>query len=338
MRRPIKKYVAGTQYIGTWKNTNIPIYDVLSYDGLNSIIGYAKHLNNDEMVLYRGQCELYDSLLPSIRRNPSQADDERTSLDEVIEKLYKDVALNKSMAWNDEVKGWEVLMKTTYEAALQHYGVKTDCLDFVDNHWTALWFALNRYDRDTGKYVKRKGTADTNINMMYVDEDPMYWYDLSKNKKPETKQQGMNYKKKIQTVEAEKKEYNARNKKKQAYLLLYLAETSVPEVRGLYLGKDRYTVDLRKALPGVFLRPVAQHGWVVKAKKSDYDHTKHLLCILRLTVDLVDDFLGNGALLQEDNFFPSPETDLGYRLFLTRQKRSKYEKTKLKNLLPEGFI
>lgn len=337
MKRPRKVYVPGTQYIGTWSGTKIPVFDVLNYDGLNSIIGYAKHLNNDQMVLYRGQCKLYDSLLPSIRRDIASASKKRADLDNVINKLYNDEKLNDAMDWNKEVEGWKLLMNTTYEAALQHYGVDTDCVDFVDNHWTALWFALHQYDSDTRSYQRRKGAVAKDA-LLNIDEDPLYYYDLTKLKKPKTKQKGKNYQEKVRVVEQEKKNYSERNKKEQAYLFLYLAETAVPEVRGLYLGEERYTVDLRKALPGIFIRPMAQHGWIVKAQNSDYDYKKHVLCILRLTVDMVDAFLGNGELLQENNFFPSPESDLGYRLFLTRQKNSAYENKKFPVLIPEGYI
>ncbi len=46
MKRPKRVYIPGTQYIGKWKNTNILIFDVLNYDGLNQIIGYTKHLTD----------------------------------------------------------------------------------------------------------------------------------------------------------------------------------------------------------------------------------------------------------------------------------------------------
>lgn len=51
---------------------------------------------------------------------------------------------------------------------LQHYGVRTHCQDFVDNHWTALWFALYEL-----KKCREKGqTAKTNYyNYYYVKEN-----------------------------------------------------------------------------------------------------------------------------------------------------------------------
>ncbi|WP_026661856.1 FRG domain-containing protein [Butyrivibrio proteoclasticus] len=337
MKRPTRRYIPGTQYIGKWKNTNIPVFDILSHDGLNQIIGYTKHLNNDEMVLYRGQSKLYETLLPSIRRDSAHEAEKRKKLKEVLDGIYSDKRLNKSMSWNDEINGWKLFIETTYEAALQHYGVETDCIDFVDNHWTALWFALHEYDKENNRYIRRKGLAKGD-NMEYIDENPLYRYDLSQLGNVKTKQQEISDKEKKKAVESEKKAYTARNKKAQAYIFLYLAETAVPEVCGLYLGKERYTVDLRKVLPGMFIRPMAQHGWVVKAKDVNYDYKEHLLCVLRIAVDLADEFLGKGSLLSEENFFPKPIDDNGLHLLLTRQDGSPYQKNKLPSLLPEGYI
>ena len=48
------------------------------------------------------------------------------------------------------------------------------------------------------------------------------------------------------------------------YLLLYVADTKGENFRGVYTGTETITIDLRKALPSVLLRPCAQHGWTVK--------------------------------------------------------------------------
>ena len=122
---------------------------------------------------------------------------------------------------------------------------------------------------------------------------------------------------------------------KYGYIFLYLADTSVPEVNGLYLGKDSYTVDLRKALPPTFLRPISQHGWVVQKKEmttaaqdniemlpsnyNQYIFDKDVVAILRIKIDLIDHMLGNGILLSQGNFFPNRTHDNGYNVLYNLQ-------------------
>lgn len=364
MKRPISKTIPGTQYIGKWKNTVIPIYDVLDNHGLNSIIGYVKHLNNEGVVLYRGQCSLYKSLIPSIMHNKSETSKYERMLEESLNALYKDPDINKSMDWNKDISGWELYIKTAYEAALQHYGAKTYCVDFVDNHWTALWFALNKYDSKSGKYIKRMGLEKADNT--WIERDP-YYPTISQNKYSKvvqdiiSKYESLTLEEFCERVEANnvrsedkvdvdkliaacerkeqiQEEIRKREEKTVAYLFLFFAETSVPEVRGLYLGSNTYTVDLRKALPGYFLRPISQHGWVVKGKTNDYDYTKNVLCVLRINTELINNLIGEGVLLSQDNFFPNPEVDGGYRLLLRRQMNNDYFNKKYAYLLPEGMI
>lgn len=58
-------------------------------------------------------------------------------------------------------------------------------------------------------------------------------------------------------------------------------------------------VDLRRALPSVFLRPGAQHGWTVKMNsnkknmsRGDYSFAKDVVAILRIPLSLADDRSG----------------------------------------------
>lgn len=357
MKRPTSKTLEGTQYIGTWKNSKIPVYDVLDKNGLNSIIGYVKHLNGESTVLYRGQCTLYENLLPSILRDKNNISRNRAKLNRSIDNLYNDEELNFSMDWDDDIKGWELYIKTTYEAALQHYGAKTYCMDFVDNHWTALWFALNEYDSLIQSYKKR---SDNHIvDNTWIDKNPYFTpsrkfqsikekgkeivdkygsmseKELRKNISKSDFDKVQNY---IETYFKQEKQLLNREKHACAYIFLYYSETYDPEVRGLYLGKSTFVVDLRKALPGIYLRPSSQHGWIVKGRKEDYDYKQDILCVLRLSIPLIDTLLGNGELLSQENFFPSPEVDGGYRLLLRRQENSVYFNKSQKALLGENMI
>uniref|UniRef100_UPI003FEDA8E5 hypothetical protein n=1 Tax=Segatella copri TaxID=165179 RepID=UPI003FEDA8E5 len=74
--------------------------------------------------------------------------------------------------------------------------------------------------------------------------------------------------------------------------------TSVPEY-GITQTEYFVEVDLRKALPSIYIRPHAQHALVIKKR-------------------------GNGYLMTESNIFPSPSLDQGYNTLLMRTGIFKY--------------
>lgn len=53
------------------EGNSVPIFDVCSFNGLNQIIGYAKYINPDKKILYRGECRLHNSMRPSINHTIS---------------------------------------------------------------------------------------------------------------------------------------------------------------------------------------------------------------------------------------------------------------------------
>ena len=83
-------------------------------------------------------------------------------------------------------------------------------------------------------------------------------------------------------------------------------------------------VDLRKALPSIYLRPHAQHALVVRRrdkgnieqKAGYYDMASQVTAILRVRIDRVSNWLGEGTLLTQGNLFPSPSIDQGYNNLL----------------------
>lgn len=52
-----------------------------------------------------------------------------------------------------------MFQKLVVEAVLQHYGATTYCVDFVDNHWTALWFGLYKWDKTNSRYLLRNNSG-----------------------------------------------------------------------------------------------------------------------------------------------------------------------------------
>lgn len=341
-RIPTKKTIADTHYIGVWKNTNIPVYDVLSMAGLNEIIGYVKHSNAQKgTVLYRGQCKLYEHIYPSISRDLKTQKKDMAKLNNALDNLIQDKYMDRKMEWNVNVAGWELYMKTIYESLLQHYGAKTKCVDFVDNHWVALWFALFKFNKSEMKYVRRT-SADIDDDCDKIDFNPFYPQKAKplKRRNPSSgdKRKQKEYENWKKRVEEAKIEFAERNKLAHAYIFLYWADTSVSEFQGMYFGEETTTIDLRKAVPEFFVRPTSQHGWIVKGNSENYLFDKDVLCVLRLSVDLIDLMLGEGTLLSQDNFLPKPNIDEGYKLLLSRQVGSKFVNKSCKTLLEKDMI
>ena len=153
-------------YVSGWpkKTDVIPIYHADTPHAFNRAVGYARYINSTSgTVLYRGQNELYSSFLPSGARSGKIA---------VTEKVFDDICTDQSFSKffgleRTEIKGWREYNYMLIEAVLQHYGANTYCMDFVDNHWCALWFGLYKFDNN--HYFER--TDDGNLYVfLYVAE------------------------------------------------------------------------------------------------------------------------------------------------------------------------
>lgn len=88
-----------------------------------------------------------------------------------------------------------------------------------------------------------------------------------------------------------------------------------------------------------FLRPHAQHGLVLRRKVHQptsygadaYDIAPAVIGIIKIRIDKVHEWMGNGGLLTQNNLFPPPAYDYGYDLLLSRAelfKDSEYSITK----------
>ena len=172
--------IKGAIAIGTWKNEEVPIFSVSTQHELKQLIGYVKHINAaNGTVLYRGQTNNYPGLKPSGCRGQGYVSGD------IINGLMNDTRFQHYLGLDQpEVAGWTKYQELLIEAVLQHYGANTRCMDFVDNHWCALWFGLYRFDPVSHRYVKRTDQdgvmyiylylADTNcpsINGVYIGED-----------------------------------------------------------------------------------------------------------------------------------------------------------------------
>lgn len=360
-------------FIGTWEHSPIPIYDVPTMHSLNQLVGYVKHINAaNGTVLYRGQCSLYEKVVPSIKHDLATEKDNNDRLEEAIKAILAEEPLLKYLGLkNVDVAGWELFQKLVVEAVLQHYGATTYCVDFVDNHWTALWFGLYKWDKANSRYLLRNnyGCGEGGAHIIMSDQmnkkvppiEPTFETTVLDIKKLDelrehAKRAPISFDELVRRNRVKKFEMDHRTweracklisnyndsidrmeKSDHLFLFLYVADTNTSNFRGVYMGEKTYTIDLRKALPSNFLRPCSQHGWVVRGKNVNYDFDSQISCVIRVNIDLAKEMLGSGTLLSQDNFFPDETIDQGYNILLERQKGSRLQ-SKFKKVIPSGMI
>ena len=91
--------------------------------------------------------------------------------------------------------------------------------------------------------------------------------------------------------------------------------------KGMIVGTVTETVDLRIAVPSIFLRPHAQHGLLFR-KIANRDHGRELdysstvQGIIRFDLQDGLDWLGQGSMHSIRSLFPPPYFDQGYRILL----------------------
>lgn len=268
--------VKSETYYAASQTLDIPIYEVSSIHGLNRLIGYSKFMNKDVgKVLYRGQNRLYGSLTPSLMRGKKYSDKCLHNLKSLVNKIMLDSLLNKQFNLPAGCNS----NRSVIEGALQHYGISTRFIDLVDNHWTALWMSL--YEPET---IKSKETY-THYKSRYLDN-----YDLLSNiARGDNDPIGFGY-----------------------LLMVCVPEIKSPMENGLYRGSGFELIDLRRSLPSIFLRPHAQHAYVLRRRGPDdnnpnyYDVASQLIGIAKIRLDYIAKWLGNGELLTQNNLFPQP--------------------------------
>jgi hypothetical protein len=282
--------IAGSHFIGYHKFTigsEVPLYEIDSLHALNQIIGYAKFINRGYGdVYYRGETKLHNTLRPSLLRSGNRADSKSASLNVLITKYLTDENFIKLMKLNvDDQYSSENLI----EGMLQHYGVPTRYVDVVDNHWIALWMGLHtckKYKQMVSyyRYERRAIPYIDAVKGNEISEDKLYQY----------------------------------------VLLLAVPGDDRRKNNGIFVSKHYMIIDLRQALPSIFLRPHAQHGLIIKRCSKDahncdeYDMADSVIGILKIRVDNSHSWLGNGELLSQENLFPPPAYDNGYDILLQR--------------------
>ena len=267
---PRKVYDISSPYIkkiGTHKfkdGTTVPIFDVSDYRALNQIIGYAKFLNtNYGDVYYRGEVHLHDSVLPSVSRKKNPY-----KYEEALKKTISSAISDEKFSKFSKLLGFKKHKNAILiaEAMLQHYGYSTHFIDVVDNHWVALWFGLNQFQtiKNISEYCLYKRRTVNPIELFDTTSSTDIF---------------------------------------QYMLLIAVDNNAAPVERGIYIGNDMITIDLRSSLPSVFLRPHAQHGLVIRRNlhtpDESFDIAPNVIGIIQLRIDNVASWIGEGNRSEE---------------------------------------
>ena len=113
--------------------------------------------------------------------------------------------------------------------------------------------------------------------------------------------------------------YYCDNENAESFIILLASDAIIPSAKqdGVYCGAYTSLVDLRKAVPSYFLRPHAQHAYMLR-KNDEYpsDYSDLIVGIARISTDAGIKWLGNNEILSARSLFPTPYFDSGYEKLL----------------------
>ena len=132
--------------------------------------------------------------------------------------------------------------------------------------------------------------------------------------------------------------YYYKTDEEYSYLFLMASETAnaVGE-KGVFKSEDTTLIDLRVALPSYFIRPHAQHAYMLCKnikETTDFSDTKNtdvsdlIVGIARIPTKLGFDWLGDGEFLSVSGLFPSAYFDNGYAKVIKYYPRSTEDEIK----------
>lgn len=112
--------------------------------------------------------------------------------------------------------------------------------------------------------------------------------------------------------------YYHTSEQEYAYILL-IASDAIEHTteKGVYKGASTSLVDLRNALPSYFLRPHAQHAYMIrKNEECPVEYSDLIVGIAKIPTRLGLDWLGSNEFLTVSSLFPAAYFDSGYGVLL----------------------
>jgi hypothetical protein len=249
---------------------SFPVLHVQNSHALTKAAGYLKFIfRKDFNVVFRGQSRLHESLTPSLFRKVKQ---QKTMNDwEAALSTFVDRAAEKKAFLNQTPE-------YAFRPLLQHYGIRTQWLDVVDNIWVATWFAAHEaigFGRNGNSvHFERRRESDAGKDYCYV-------------------------------------------------LMVRAPGLRGKETEpGFYETDEVTSIDLRKAVPSIYIRPHSQHGLLIRRTRygrvPDTDLLSLVAGVIRVRLRDALEWLGNSTLLSAHTLFPPPFYDRGYAQLLER--------------------
>ena len=124
---------------------------------------------------------------------------------------------------------------------------------------------------------------------------------------------------KCKTINSHEYIYYYENDREYSYILLVATDavTLCDGKSGVYAGTKTKLVDLRKALPSYFLRPHAQHAYMLRKTESyPEDYSDLIIGIAKIPTALGLKWLGQNDFLTVSSLFPAAYFDSGYAVLL----------------------
>ena len=108
------------------------------------------------------------------------------------------------------------------------------------------------------------------------------------------------------------------SQKEYSYIILMGSDANMGSGHnGVYKGKETILVDLRKSTPSYFLRPHAQHAYMIrKTDKYAADYSDLIIGIAKIPTSIGLKWLGNNEFLSLHTLFPPVQFDTGYAYLL----------------------
>lgn len=130
---------------------------------------------------------------------------------------------------------------------------------------------------------------------------------------------------KSETINSHEYIYYYPNENEYSYVFLIATDAlEHTEHKGIYNGNETILTDLRNAVPSYFLRPHAQHAYMLRKKDCLCDDYSDLIIgIARIPTSLGFEWMGNNDFLTVSSLFPAAYFDSGYKLLLKNYPEDK---------------
>lgn len=121
-----------------------------------------------------------------------------------------------------------------------------------------------------------------------------------------------------ETINSHEYVYYHESNEEYAYIILMISDAKEETKQfGVYKGSDTTLIDLRKATPSFFLRPHAQHAYMIRKNEAfPGDYSDLIVGIAKIPTSVGFKWLGSNEFLTLSSLFPAVRFDSGYKNLL----------------------